>query len=171
MTFVTISLMIAFAIYMVYNAVAIGNFGVPQSLSDTFYLYKNKYKCGFVFPVMMLLVVGFMMPAWLTLSEGSNFQFLSFLAPASLLFVGAAPAFKSSDLENKVHTISAYFAAACSLLWVILVTPYWWLVPVWFVVIALPALATRTLKSSLVYWLETVAFFSTFLSVILYGLF
>ena len=171
MTFVTISLMIAFAIYMVYNAIAIGNFGIPQSLSDTYYLYKNKYRCGFVFPVMMLLVVGFMMPAWLTLSEGSNFQFLSFLAPASLLFVGAAPAFKSSDLENKVHSVSAYFAAACSLLWVILVTPYWMVIPIWFVLIALIALATRTVKSSLVYWLETVAFFSTFQSAIFYGVF
>lgn len=171
MAFVTISLCIAFAIYVVYNIIAIEKFGIPPSLSDTFYLYKNKYKCGFVFPVMMFLVVAFMLPSWLTISEGSNFQFLSFLAPATLLFVGAAPAFKASNLQNKVHTISAYLAAACSLLWVILVTPYWWLVPLWFVVIALTALATKTVKPSLIYWLETVAFFSTFLSAILYGLF
>ena len=171
MTFVTISLMIAFGIYMVYNAIAIGNFGIPRSLSETYYLYKDKYKCGFVFPVMMLLVVGFMMPAWLALSDGSSFQFLSFLAPASLLFVGATPAFKSSDIDDRVHTWSAYFAAVCSLLWVILVTPYWWVILLWFAVIALTALATRSVKSSLVYWLETVTFFSTFLSAILYGLF
>ena len=67
MSLVLISLIIAASIYLLYNAVAIGIFGIPPSLSETYYLYKDKWNIGFVFPIMMYLVVGFMMPAWLTL--------------------------------------------------------------------------------------------------------
>lgn len=170
MSIVTISLIIALIIYVVYNSITIGIFGLPPSLSETYYLYKNKWNIGFVFPIMMYLVVGLMMPAWLTLSEVSMFQFLSFLAPASLLFVGTAPAFKSSSLENSVHTISAYIAALCSLLWVCLVTPYWWTIIISFVVFLILAILTKTVKSSKIYWLESVAFASTFISAILFSL-
>ena len=167
MSLVLISLIIAASIYLLYNAVAIGIFGIPPSLSETYYLYKDKWNIGFVFPIMMYLVVGFMMPAWLTLSEGSAFQFLSFIAPASIAFVGTAPAFKSSNLENSVHSVSAIIAAICSLLWVILVTPYWWIIVLALLVFALGAFLTQTLLTAKIYWLETIAFVSTFMSAIL----
>lgn len=170
MTLVTISIIVAAVIYTVYNILALSLFGIPKSLSMTYYLYKEKFNKGFVFPVMMFTVVAFMMPAWLTMSEGSDFQFLAFLAPASIAFVGAAPAFKSSSLENSVHQISAYFAAACSILWIILVTPYWYYILVWFGYVGLASIFTSSYKSSLIYWLETIAFGATFTSAIMYSI-
>lgn len=104
------------------------------------------------------------------MSEGSDFQFLAFLAPAALLFVGTAPRFLAGGTERRVHETSAYAAAACSLAWVILVTPYWWTIPAWLVLVAAVALRTRSVARSLVYWLETIAFGSTFTSAILYSL-
>ena len=167
---VTTSIIMAACIYAAYNAVALAFFGVPESLSNTYYLYQDKCNKGWLFCAMMYLVVAFMMPAWITMSEGSNFQFLSFIAPALLMFVGTAPKFKDSDLENKVHTYSAYLAAACSLLWVGLVTPYWWTILAWLGIVAAVAVLTKTWKSALVYWLETVAFGATFTSTIIYSL-
>jgi hypothetical protein len=119
---------------------------------------------------MMYLVVAFMMPAWISLSEGSNFQFLAFLAPASIAFVGTAPRFKDGDLENKVHTVSAIIAAVCSLLWVALVTPYWWAIPIYVVFEGAKAFFSKTYKTAYVYWLEQVAFLSTFTAAISYSL-
>lgn len=170
MTLITICIIVALAIFLAYNALSVALFGIPESLSNTYYLWKAKSDKGFLFPVMMYLVVAMMMPEWITMSEGSNFQFLAFLAPASLLFVATAPAFKSDDLENKVHSISAYFAAACSLLWVILVTPYWVTIPAWLVFVAAVASSTRSVKTCLVYWLEQIAFGATFTSTIAYSL-
>lgn len=167
MSLVLTSLIMAASIYILYNAVTISIFGLPPSLSETYYLYKDRWNIGFVFPVMMYLVVGFMMPAWLTLSEGSPFQFLSFLAPASIAFVGTAPAFKSSSLEKSVHSVAALVAAVCSLLWVILVTPYWWIIVLALLVFTLVAFLTQTLSYAKVFWVETVAFISTFMSAIL----
>ena len=170
MTLTTISIIVATAIYVAYNAFFLAIFGVPESLSNTYYLYKEKWNKGWLFCLMMYLVVALMMPAWITLSEGSNFQFLAFLAPASIAFVGTAPRFKDGDLENKVHTISAIIAAACSLLWVAMVTPYWWVMLIWLGFIALAAILTSSYKTCLVYWLEQVAFLSTFTAAIIYSL-
>ena len=170
MTLTTISIIVATCIYVVYNAVSLAIFGVPESLSNTYYLYKEKWNKGWLFCLMMYLVVALMMPAWISLSEGSNFQFLAFLAPASIAFVGTAPAFKSDDLENVVHSAAAIVAAICSLAWVAVITPYWWMILVWFGFIALAAILTSSYKSCLVYWLEQVAFGATFTSAILFSL-
>ena len=170
MTLTTISIIVATAIYVAYNAFSLAIFGVPESLSNTYYLYKEKWNKGWLFCLMMYLVVALMMPAWITLSEGSNFQFLAFLAPASIAFVGTAPRFKDGDLENKVHTVSAIIAAACSLLWVALVTPYWYVILIWFGYISLASIFTSSSQIAYVYWLETVAFGSTFTAAIIYSL-
>ena len=39
---VTTSIIIAACIYAAYNAVALAFFGVPESLSNTYYLYQGK---------------------------------------------------------------------------------------------------------------------------------
>lgn len=168
MTLTTISIIIATAIYAAYNAISLTLFDIPESLSNTYYLWKEKNGKGYLFCLMMYAVVAFMMPAWLTLSEGSIFQFLAFLAPMSIAFVGTAPKFKDK-LEGNVHSISAVIAAACSLAWVALVTPYWWSILIWLGVIAMASILTSSYKTCLVYWLEQVAFGATFTAAIIYG--
>jgi hypothetical protein len=170
MTLITISIIAATAIYLVYNAICLANFGIPKSLSDTYYLWKVRNGEGWLFSLMMYSVVALMMPAWITMSEGSDFQFLAFLAPAAIAFVGTAPRFKDTTLENHVHMTSAYLAAAFALAWVALVTPYWWVMLIWLGLIALAAILTSSYKSCLVYWLEQIAFLSTFTAAIMYSL-
>ena len=170
MTLITISIIVATCIYVAYNAICLALFGIPESLSNTYYLWKERSNKGWLFPLMMYAVVALMMPAWITMSEGSDFQFLAFLAPAAIAFVGTAPAFKSDDLENVVHTTAAIVAAICSLAWVAVITPYWYMILVWFGYIALVVILTSRYKSCLVYWLEQVAFGATFTSAILYSI-
>ena len=171
MTLVAISIVIAIIIFIGYNIFTVAKYNIPQSLSMTYYLLKDESeKLKILFPAMMYLVVALIMPAWLTISEGSPFQFLAFLAPASLLFVGTAPAFMSSPLENKVHSISAILAAVFSILWICLVTPYWLTIPIWLGYIALFAILTSTYKTSYIYWLEMVAFGATLTTTLMHSL-
>lgn len=161
----------AIIIYFVYNFFALGVCGIPKSLSMTFYLLQEKKKWLRIwFPIMMVSMAFLLMPAWLEISIGSPFQFLAFLAPAGIMFTGAAPAFKSSELENTVHMTSAIFAAITALLWVGLVANLWLVIAIWFVIIAILAIVTKTVKSSYIYWLETVAFLSTFTAILAYYL-
>ena len=100
MTWALSSVLIAFAIYLVYNGIAIKLFGIPNSLSNTFYLYKQKKEwMRIFFPIMMVLLVAFLMPAWLEISAASALQFLAFFASGGILFVGTAPAFISRFRE------------------------------------------------------------------------
>ena len=170
MTLTTISIIAATVIYLVYNAICLTLFGIPKSLSDTYYLWKERNGKGYLFSLMMYAVVAFMMPAWITMSEGSDFQFLAFLAPAAIAFVGTAPRFKDTNLENHVHMTSAYLAAAFALAWVALVTPYWWVILIWLCIVAAISVLTSGYKTALVYWLETIAFGSTFTATIIYSL-
>ena len=170
MTLITISIIAATVIYLAYNAICLANFGIPKSLSDTYYLWKERNGKGWYFSLMMYSVVALMMPAWITMSEGSDFQFLAFLAPAAIAFVGTAPRFKDTTLENHVHMTSAYLAAAFALLWVALVTPYWVAIPIYVVFEGAKAFFSKTYKTCLVYWLEQVAFLSTFTATIMYSL-
>ena len=164
-----ILVLLAFFIYGMYNLVALSIFGIPFSLSKTFYLFKERKKWQrILFPIMMITMAGFLMPAWLDISEGHYLQFMVFFAMIGIMLTGAAPAFNSSDLENKVHTGSAIFAAIFSLLWIVFVAHLWYFIIVWFIVIVLIALLTKTVKTSYVYWLETVTFMSTFTSIIVY---
>ena len=160
---------IAFVIYLVYNTIVIKKFGVPKSLSMTHYLWKGvNDKLFFAFPLMMFLMAGMLMPAWIEMSAGSPFQFLSFLAAAAIIFVGAAPSFKRSDLENSVHQWSAYLSAAFAILWIILVPNLWYIVAIVLALHVVVAVCTKTVKTSYIYWLESVAFFSTFISIVFY---
>ena len=159
----------AFLIYWAYNSAALSMFSAPKSLSMTYYLFQERKKWQrLLFPIMMVSMAGLLLPAWLEISEGSNFQFMAFFAAAGIMFTGTAPAFQSSSLENKVHTISAIFAAVFALLWVAFVAKLWYFILVWFIVISLVALLTKSVKTSYIYWLETIAFMTTFTSVIAY---
>ena len=159
----------AIFMFLIYNIIALVLFGVPKSLSMTYYLFKNRVEyMKWLFPGMMTLLAFFLVPCWLEISEGSNFQFLAFLSAASILFVGAAPAFLDSKLENMVHQISAYFAAAMAILWICLVTPYWWIILIVLGIISAVAIVTKTWKTGYIYWLEMVAFLSTFASILAY---
>ena len=163
--------LIAFAIYFVYNAIAVCRFGAPKSLSMTYYNFQDiSPKLKWCFPVMMVLMAGLLMPAWIDLSEGHNLQFMSFLAAVGIIMVGFIPNFKDGRQESLMHTGAAIFAAVFALLWVCLVTNMWYVVLIWAVMLIAVAFLSGTWKTSYIYWLETVAFASTFTSIISYYL-
>lgn len=161
----------AILLFIVYNIVTLVLFGVPQSLSNTHYLFKQSNESlKFLFPAFITLLCFFLIPCWLQISEGSLFQFTAFLSGGSLLFVGCSPYFKNEGLEGMVHSISAYCCAGFAILWIILVTKLWWIILMVFGLIAAIAIITKTWKTCYIYWLEMVAFISTFISMIAYYL-
>lgn len=163
----------AFVIFVIYNIVAVSTFGVPASLSNTYYLYESKKKhLGLVFPAMMASMAFTLLPAWLELGElvalwSSYLNPLAFFACAAILFVGGSPAFKDNKLEGTVHTASAIIAAAVSLLWCFIGCWKIMYVPIIAAgIMALVAWLTKTFNKGLTYWLEMMAFGATFATVI-----
>ena len=159
----------ALAIYWAYNMTVLAIFGAPYSLSKTYYLYQERKSWQrFMFPAMMVSMAGLLLPAWLEISEGSSLQFMAFFAAAGIIFTGVAAAFMESKMTFGVHTAGAVFAAVFSLLWIIFVAHLWYFIVVWLVLVLIVALLSKTLKTSYVYWFETIAFMSTFTAIIAY---
>lgn len=156
---------ISFILYVMYNLLAISFFGVPSSLSNTFYLYKE-YKCQWVFSIALILMAGLLMPSWLSLMDGSPFQFLSFLVPMSIVFVAISPNFKNDSLDQGVHFIATIIAAALALAANLLVFKTWLILTIVTLIILLMSIVTKTLKSSWLYWVETIVFLTTYITII-----
>lgn len=175
MNFTLILAIIAITIFLVYNGIAIYKFGIPYSLSNTFYLYnKEKRNLGYVFTGMMFALAACLFPAWLQLSDSfSSWSHyltpIAFLAGSAIAFVGAAPAFRSSKMEDVVHSISAGIAAATALIWDVVVCYKFGLAVLAGSVLLVGGLAhwTKTYKSGMMYWLEMIAFLTTFITIMI----
>lgn len=169
-----ISTLIALLVFAAYNTAVLIKFGVPASLSETFYLWnKTKKGLGFIFTLMMFIMAGFLIPGWMTLTEtvstwSHNLTVLPFIAAASLGFVGATPAFKDCKLENNVHMGGAICASVFSILWICIVCYHiaWIILPACLVLVWIAAFATKTHKTGATYWWEMVAIASTFITII-----
>ena len=88
-----------------------------------------------------------------------NWQFLAFIACASLVFVATAPSYLEK-FEGRVHSISAILCAACAIAWAAAV------VPVALIGCALLIVAAFDKKHRLL-WLELSAFATAYIGVIL----
>ena len=96
--------------YLIYIRI---KFGVIPSISNSAYKLKDKYgkNYGYIFTGVMWLTAFMLIPV--VLEAGHYFMFLP---TACLLFVGAAPWYSDSELEEKVHTRNAMVSAIASII-------------------------------------------------------
>lgn len=170
MNWILIPSLISLSLFLIYNGVALMKFGVPHSLSMTYYCFKEyKDKTKHIFTIMMVVCACLLMPGWIEMSEGSSLQFLTFLSAVGIIFVGLIPEVLNSDFENIVHTSFAILSAIFSMLWVVLVAEMWPIIIMWIILITTISLITKTLKKGWLYWIEMVVFGSVFTSMIIYS--
>lgn len=165
---------IGIGIFIAYNIVMLCLFGVPSSLSNTFYLLQQRFgkNAGWFFTIMLYIVCGLLIAPWISVTEvisswSHYLTVLPFAAVASLLFVGTAPNFRDGGLPHNVHMICAGLTAAFSIAWVAIVC--WkvaYIIPVWLFLCGAIAHATKTAKSGRDWWLEMAAFGATFTTII-----
>lgn len=136
-------------------------FGIPASLSDTYYKLENRRKgAGWLFTGMCWGVAFPLLPYLLDVTPPS-YQFTAFLACAGLMFVGAAPQFKLS-LTGPVHYGGAAVCSASAVLWCIL-SGYWFIPFNAFLIFGWVALR----YGRPMFWIEIAAFTSIYLTIFL----
>ena len=124
----TINCVIGMASIMVYLFCSIMAFGVPPSISDTFYLWeKAKKGYGMLFTLALASVTFLVTPYWLSITP-DKWRFLAFIAGAALTFVGVASNFLNKD-EKPIHYGAAFTWAGCSLVWVVVVGKWFLILP------------------------------------------
>ena len=172
----TTLIIISLVIFLAYLLITYAWFGIPYSISDTYYKLESRKKgTDWLFSAMCVSVGGLLLPALLDITPAS-YQFAAFLACAGLIFVGAAPQFKMS-LTGSVHYGAAAVCVIFSQLWVGL-TCWWVLIPIWlaFVVWVLYYAITHSdlfraqidiVGSKPMFWCEVAALTSTYLAIAL----
>lgn len=177
----TIAGIAIFSIYITALLITVNKDGdkFPPSLSDSFYIFNKKmYPSGYAFTFMMFTVALILNMGWLEMNDSfedwrRNLTVLPFFCTGAIMFVGAAPMFRSGGMEQVVHETSAYVAAGLAILWDILQncsSADWWLIPVSLGIgVIVPFIVgystkTMTKQTSLNFHLEMMAFISIFIS-------
>ncbi len=137
-------------------------FDIPPSLSESYYNLLNLNKdFGILFYIYLILTVFILI---IPMVEATGFW--GFLCGAGLLFVGAAPAFKKNN-QKYIHFCGAILCAISAIMELIMIHKWLWIILILAIAVIL-SLFTKTCKSSTVFWLEMIAFYSLFLGLILF---
>ncbi|MDR0864949.1 MAG: hypothetical protein LBO74_08460 [Candidatus Symbiothrix sp.] len=152
-------LSISASLFVAYLVVLIALFGVPASISDSFYLLGGKKKgAGYVFTIWCYIVGISVMAMMFELSAGFWYQFLGLFAGGGLCFVGTAPLFKSH--EKTIHFASAAVCAITSLLWIIF-AGYWLIL----LLITSLSVGILSIKGNPTFWIEASLFASMYFTL------
>lgn len=147
---------ISLIIMLSYLGLVLIRFGIPKSISETYYLLG---KMGWLFQVTLFSVAFLVVPTLIDMSSEGT-RFLAFLACAGLAFVGAAPLFKRK-LDGKVHYISASICCIGLVLWQVFNAC--WVVPLICFVAILPPML---FDGKRMWWLEIATIVSAYVSLI-----
>lgn len=116
-----------------------------------------------IWSLVTILSAFMVVPALLEASDNNPYQFLGFLAPVSLLLVGATPYYMTDKTQAIIHPIGAISAAVFITLYSILIPHLLWIV---VSIIAIAVLVgyiqkTKGMKTML-FWLEMAMYMSTY---------
>ena len=163
---------IVVGIFIVYNAVIMGIFGMLPSLSDSYYYLNNRWSgSGIAFQIMMFVVSGLLLYPWMyagtIISSWSVYLgILPFASCVLLMFVAAAPNFRQDFYTSKTHMTCAKVTAGTSLVWVAACWQIAYIIPIWLGLCWFIAWVTKTMKSGRDWWWEMCAFGPTFTAII-----
>lgn len=166
MTFTIISAIIFFS-FVVLNVCM---FGLKEHYSAYARPWMERSKVsGFnLWSFITILSALLLLPPLLTSSEGSIWQFMGFLCPACITFVGLTPSGNRSKLATKIHSICAPLAALWAILYIFLnVTSFWWIVPTYAVLAGVCTLIFG--KWSWDFWFEMAAYLCIYTTLFLIG--
>lgn len=151
-------LVISIVLFVSYIGYTVGMYGIPASISDTYYRLGKK---GWLFTLFCLAESSLLVASFIEASK-EEYQFLAFIASASLAFVGSAPLFKEQN--RNIHYVSAGICALASLVWQVLMS-FWYIPLITFLggVIVLACLKFR----KPMFWMEMCAFISTYITLLL----
>lgn len=155
-------------ILMSYTVAVCIKFGIPTTLSESYYFIYKKY----LFTLVMWLSGFFLLPPIMEMTGGDT-QIIPFLSIVGIMIVGAAPKYK--EQERTLHIIGATMAGFFSQLWIILYA-YPWTLLTWFILIiwAIGILIESKLvkwseeldKRKWFFWAEMLAFINLYLNII-----
>ena len=158
----SILMFLGIVLFVGYTLYVIKKFGIPKSLSKTYYLLQPINK-SWLFQATLIGTGLLLLPAWINVSPDWC-MFMAFLACGSIMFVGAAARYLRME-EKHVHIICAWVAAVASIAWCCFAYKWLWIAPL--VCMLAACVVSIHDKRNYTFWMEMGAFLSTFISLII----
>ena len=162
MTATIIFLLLDIALVGGYIWYTVKKFGVPTSLSKTYYLLQENKK-GWMFQAALIGGGLLLLPVWMNLSP-DWWMCLGFLACACIMLVGGAARYLRME-EKGMHTVCAWIAGAASVCWSIFAYKYLWIVPLVFAIAGIVMYFVD--KKNHTFWVQMAVFASAYVSLII----
>lgn len=153
MLFMFILMLFGFVSFILYNILILrlNHWEIPESVSATSYILQDKSKTGANgFTYICLIVALTFLPLWLTVTP-DNWQFLSFICCAGVVFAGTTPFFKER-FQGIIHYTSGIISAISYIAWCVAFGQWYWVVCI-LGMIGLSLIIERSYKN-FVYWTE-----------------
>ena len=179
-TFALVTTIASIALLCAFLAISIKFFGLLPSYSAYNLEWDKKVPMHNVhlWSIVTVIIALLFMPALIELGQGNPWQFLGFFAPLYLFIVAIFPITEEkpdmNEYEKKewkrkriIHVTGAIGCAVAIVLWVILVCRLWWVCLIALAVVIGLGLATKTLKTSYVFWGEMALFISGYTSILI----
>lgn len=156
----------ALIVFIMYVGCVCLMYGVPPSISESFYLLRKGYKgmnrdFSYSFTFFCYAVCFGILPVWIHVTP-DHLRVIPFVSAASLCFVGAAPLFKT--VQRTIHFTAAILCMVMAILWIFLSTSVWF-IPLLFVLPLIPSLIMD--RKRIMFWVEIWSFVSLFTSLLL----
>lgn len=159
--------MIGFILITLYIIYTVINYGVPKSISATY--YSLKFKIIFSLILLLSIITSFEQIMEIT---PDNFKFLPFIFCSGILFVAAAPNFRTNKLVANVHNYAAIISFLCSQIWVAIIDPIpllLWLFVLFYIIVKFKEYKSLSLiikNSCIKFWAEIVMLDAIFSEII-----
>ena len=146
-------------LFLVYVGYIIIKYGVPTSLSNSYFMMKPSYRNLFtVFTVIESFAV--MLSIFPKIHDFSTI-ILTILAIIGLVFVGIFANFKDK-IQKFFHFTGAILSAIATIIWTLIIWKYSWII---LLILGVVGISTSLIfnKKNIVFWLEMVCFVHYFI--------
>ena len=159
--------LLSLSILATYIILVCRKYGVPDSISDSYYYIGWKP----IFTLVMWFVGGFLLPKTMTITPET--QIIPFLAVCGIMLVGAAP--RVRDYERTIHIIGASIGCIFSQLWILIyaypLTLLTWIIPVVMFLSKLSpgkeGLVERLDSINFTFWSEIICFVNIYTNLLI----
>lgn len=112
--------------------------------------------------IITALTALLIIPVIIETGKDNPWQFLGFLAPASLLLVASTPDYQSNTFSFVLHQIGALCAVVFVTLYSIMIPNLWWIILI-VVALAVVAAILAGFKKTWMFWGEMALYLSTYI--------
>ncbi len=154
------------ALFFGFVALCWAKFGLQSCYSAYGSLWREAFPPLNIWSVITFATAALLIPPILEASKDNPWQAVAFFCPALLIFVAATPDYQTNPSAGILHSVAAALSALLSLVFIFVIAPSLWGLPVVYVLLATVAMFLFGAYSAM-FWYEMAAYATIYTAMFL----